>query len=188
MLTESDLGGRVRVEVSFTDGHSYEETLFSDRTRPLNAPATGSPLVVKTSRVLSATLTADRISSGVGYGVDNGGNSSLNPSTFAVDGTTYTVVRLEAEHGGPLSFALDRELASDFELTLDGSSFLKRAADRGRALSDMSHIYQWDDSGLSWSENDVISVVLDANETSHPRVGETLRADTSGHRRPERAP
>ena len=97
-----------------------------------------------------------------------------------MDGTTYTVVRLEAEHGGPLSFALDRELASDFELTLDGSSFLKRAADRGRALSDMSHIYQWDDSGLSWSENDVISVVLDANETSHPRVGETLRADTSG--------
>ena len=65
VLTESDLGGRVRVEVSFTDGHSYEETLFSDRTRPLNAPATGSPLVVKTSRVLSATLTADRISSGV---------------------------------------------------------------------------------------------------------------------------
>ena len=183
LLTDSDLGGSIRVEVSFLDGHSYEETLFSDRTRPLNAPATGEPSPLEPTLLLSASLTARSATFFAGYsslGSLGGGFGSLSPSTFTVDGTSYTVVTLSVSDSGELQLVLDKELDAYFELTLDDASFSSGAvSSAGQAPDSSVYGYEWDDSALSWSDGEVISVSLRLDAARSPAVGDTLRAGIS---------
>ena len=182
LLTGSDLGGSIRVEVSFFDGHSYEEALFSDRTRPLNAPATGAPLPLETARVLSASLIAgySSIATGasfVGYFVTlDTPLGSLSPSTFTAEGTSYAVDQLYVSNTGVLVLSLDKELDADFTLTLGDASF------SSGSLSSVSsgYTYAWNDSGLSWGDGAVISVSLQVDVAAQfPEVGDTLLAGIS---------
>ena len=183
LLTGSDLGGSIRVKVSFLDGHSYEETLFSDRTRPLNAPATGEPSPLEPTLLLSASLTARSATFFAGYsslGSLGGGFGSLSPSTFTVDGTSYTVVTLSVSDSGELQLVLDKELDAYFELTLDDASFSSGAvSSAGQAPDSSVYGYEWDDSALSWSDGEVISVSLRLDAARSPAVGDTLLAGIS---------
>ena len=187
LLTGSDLGGSIRVEVSFLDGHSYEETLFSDRTRPLNAPATGEPLPLETTRVLTASLIAGSFSTATGgflagyLGSASTLVGSLSPSTFTAEGTSYAVHQLYVSNMGELRLSLDKELDADFTLTLGDASFSSGAvSDSGQLGSSSLYFYEWDDSALSWSDGDVISVSLhEGVAAKFPQVGDTLLAGIS---------
>ena len=184
LLTDSDLGGSIRVKVSFFDEHSYEETLFSDRTRPLNAPATGEPSPsLATTLLLSASLTARSAAFFIGYsslGSLGDGFGSLSPSTFTVDGTSYTLVALTVSSPSLLQLVFDKELDADFELTLDDASFSSGAvSSAGQAMDSSVYGYEWDDSALSWSDRQVISVSLRLDAARSPAVGDTLRAGIS---------
>ena len=163
LLTGSDLGGSIRVEVSFFDEHSYEETLFSDRTRPLNAPATGVPSPLEATLVLSASLTAGSVLQGAFLPdilILSTPLGSLSPSTFTAEGTSYAVDGLTVSNTGVLVLSLDKELDADFTLTLGDASFSSGSV--SSVSSGSLYSYEWDDSGLSWSDGDVISVSLHA--------------------------
>ena len=74
ILTDSDEGKAVTVQVSFTDDAGHEETLTSAATaevaaRP-NSPATGLPTISGVARV-GETLAADTSGIGDGDGLDN---------------------------------------------------------------------------------------------------------------------
>ena len=153
LLTDSDLGGSIRVKVSFFDEHSYEETLFSDRTRSLNAPATGEPLPLETTRVLTASLIAGSFSTATGgflagyLGTASTLVGSLSPSTFTAEGTSYAVHQLYVSNMGELRLSLDKELDADFTLTLGDASFSSGAvSDSGQIGSSSLYFYEWDDS------------------------------------------
>ena len=142
LLTGSDLGGSIRVKVSFLDGHSYEETLFSDRTRSLNAPATGEPLPLETTRVLTASLIAGSFSNATGYFEHDVSFGSLSPSAFTVDGASYTVAVLTVSDSDRLWLALDKKLGAGFTLTLDDASFSSGAvSDSGRFPRDHAPVF-----------------------------------------------
>ena len=189
LLTDSDRGRSMRVEVSFFDDHSYEETRYSDRTGPVTAvnhPATGSSVALEPARVLSASLTAGSLLDTTGYW--NIGATSfgfLSPPGFTAQGTNHTVKALVVNDAGELVLSFDQEFvlddapSEDFTLTLDGVPFSSREASTSvRSISTLEVFsYEWSDPGLSWSDGDVIPVGLQVNELpENPEVGDTLRA------------
>ena len=150
----------------------------------MNAPATGVPSPLEATRVLSASLTARSATFFAGYsslGSLGGGFGSLSPSTFTVDGTSYTVVTLSVSDSGELQLVLDKELDAYFELTLDDASFSSGAvSSAGQAPDSSVYGYEWDDSALSWSDGEVISVSLQVDVAAQfPEVGDTLLSGIS---------
>ena len=166
-LVADDAGKTIKVRVAFTDRGGYSESLTGGETatvaaRP-NSPATGAPAVTGTAQV-GETLTSD--TSGIAD-VDGLTKVSYRYQWVASDGTSDT----------------DIPDATDSTYTL-------AAADEGRTVK--VKVSFTDDAGngetLTSSATAAVDAALNTPATGAPaisgtaQVGETLTADTSGHR------
>ena len=131
------------------------------------------------STVWSATLTAGEarvggIVTNVGYDRTFGLTlGSLSDNSFDLAGTTYTVTSVGiAFPANVLGLALDTGLPANVhpQLTLHiGSDSFALA---GVGIGTGGNVFQWSGHGLSWSNNDVISVSL----TSPPQRASRSRS------------
>ena len=172
--------GRVLWVVDDGDDRVYVYDLPG--AQPGNNRADGVPGVrTPTSKnVWAATLTVgDGRSFGDGYfSWSTPIVGSLSPgATFTLDGATYTVTSLSTG-ARALAFGLDKEPPREFTLSVGGESFVS-AGSRGNVVGS-AYGYIWHDVGLSWSEDDTISVVLSVDYA--PKKGGELTADVSGIR------
>ena len=148
----------------------------------VNVDATGAPVVRgPDTELLSAELMAGLSTNVVGYG-GTGSYGSLDSTTFTLGGDTYTVGKIHVNTTGLLTLILDRQLSQDVRLSLDGSTFSSANAAYQVSGGGVSHIYDWSESGLSWSANDNIdvSLVLPGTVGGPPVIGGPLFADTAG--------
>ena len=152
--------GRVLWVTDFTDDRLYVYDLPG--AQPDNTPAVGNPAVrtLTSKNVLTATLTAGSNVGIVGFLSNQG---SLSQTTFTLEGVTYTVKFLYDNDNDPnvgaLWLTMDKEIPRAFTLSVAGQSFLSSRLDRDEQGS-TGYIYSWHDAGLSWSDNDMIAVVL----------------------------
>ena len=162
-LTDSDEGKPIKVQVSFDDDASNEETLTSAATEAVvaraNSPATGAPTISGTAQV-GETLMADTSGVADADGLEN--------ATF-----TY------------------QWLADDSEITgATGLTYTLVAADEGKAIK--VQVSFTDDTGNIESLTSAVTDAVSAEPTPNSpatgaptisgtaQVGETLMADTSG--------
>ena len=123
-LQRSDVGKTIRVEVSFTDTASFDETVASDASAAvvvINLPPTGQPTITGTAEV-GLTLTAD--ASGIADAYSYRWLSSD-------DGVTYTAIREEAG----LTYMLrqsDHGKTIKFEVSFTDSDRLQRGRPQPR--------------------------------------------------------
>ena len=190
-LIEADEGKTVRVRVSFTDDGGNDETLTSAATEaaPDEETLTSEDVVA-----WSAIMTVEWVYQGYGYYSAHAKKAgSLSPTSFKVDGTTYTVKMVETQ-GWWMYIGVDRELPFDFVLELDGARFASNDASF-RSYS-YGNIYRWEGTGLSLRDGDAVEVRLlrafedetavNSAATGAPtisgtaQVGEILTASTSG--------
>ena len=110
-LVAADEGKTIKVEVTFTDDGGNPETLTSAPTPTVTAAGAAAEALPALPSGETAVQTFQMVSGGVGnssgYAASFGG-STLTPSTFTFDGTTYTVTRITTSrsNGGSLNLIL----------------------------------------------------------------------------------
>ena len=110
-LVAADEGKTIKVEVTFTDDGGNPETLTSAPTPTVTAAGAAAEALPALPSGETAVQTFQMVSGGVGnssgYAARFGG-STLTPSTFTFDGTTYTVTRITTSrsNGGSLNLIL----------------------------------------------------------------------------------
>ena len=162
----------VKVKVTAPDT-TTTQTYTVDIVR---AAVTPPPVVTTGTEIWAATLTAEEVAfSGnvvaVGYA---SGTGSLSDTDFDYSGTTYTITALGINRpttDNILTVSLDIDLgtlASDFTLHVGSDTF--PLADATTSTSGGSYSFLWTGHGLSWSNNDMISVSLTSTHTPPPDV------------------
>ena len=180
------LGQTIKVRVSFDDDNGSAESLTSAATAAVTASTYGQV-------IWSAKMTVGRntffafITWGFSHD-DSTGN--LEPREFLYDGVVIPVSYLahvtNSNTGEDVvSLVLDSGLGDGrFILYLDGEPFLiEEAGEQGTSIT-----IDFEDHGISWSNNQEVEVRLTVNRpatgapviTGKPEVGETLTADVSG--------
>ena len=155
--------------------------------QPGNTPADGVPGVrtTTTEEIWSATLTTEQglvgtLVTDVGYS-QTPPRGSLSDQDFELAGTTYTVMALQIQvpsGNSILQVSLDTDpgtLSERLALRVGSATF-----SLSEANSDVSNnvfAFFWTGHGLSWSNNEAISVGLSVDAV--PTDGVELRADTS---------
>ncbi|WP_420626844.1 fibronectin type III domain-containing protein [Candidatus Poriferisodalis sp.] len=160
---------------------------------PAGGDAAGDDLPAsELAAVWSATMTAERALWGYGYYSSNGTvhAGSLDPASFEMDGTTYTVTMIESS--GWMYIVTDRELPFGFVLELDGAGFA--SVDASSSQYSYGNVYRWRGTDLAWGSSDTVEIRLlrtaeeipvNSPATGAPtisgtaQVGRTLTADTS---------
>ena len=112
--------------------------------------------------VWSATLTVKGTLAGLTFGCDNStsgkecsSTSVLTEDQFTYDGVTYDITTIRAS-AGKLTFVLNGNAPSAFDsftLEVDGSSAGSPASLTGTSMN-------WENTGLSWSAGDTVSLRL----------------------------
>ena len=196
-LEASHLGLTIGVRVGFTDAHGYQETVTSGVT---------APVAERAHKFWTATLTATR-SSGltvvpiVGYPAPFFPGSSLTDATVTYGPNTYTVesVQLTGSDETSLSVRFSQAPAEGeietWILDVNGREYLPSESTTP-ADSEPDRTFLWENSGLSWSDGEVVSLALKvlnrpaqgAAIAGDPGLGATLTADTSGITDPEGVP
>ena len=113
-LVGEDIGRRLKVRVSFTDGAGHHELLTSEATAPV-----GDPLVWEGE--LIAGLGADTSPTGSGYSSLGGIGGTLSPDGWESDGVSYRI-RFLAHLGGSLWLGTDPALPRNFSLRVGDST------------------------------------------------------------------
>ena len=183
----ADAGKKLKVKVGFTDNASNAESRTSSASEIIGA-ITCTPTAPQAA-IWSACLTVDV---GGYYFEDTGvpdNYGALSNPEFTVDGTTYTFDTLQTFTTSLfLIFTTAPGNAATGWVLHIGSASTSFAFSAATS-SDAGKQYVWSDSGLSWSDGDVISVWLAAaaaanNEaTGEPTisganlVGQTLTAN-----------
>ena len=130
------------------------------------------------TEVWAATLTAEENLTGtfvneVGYD-QAGPRGSLDDDDFDLAGTSYTVTGLKIQvpsNTNQLLLSLDTDpgtLVADLTLHIGTDTF--PLADATRSSSGGGYSFLWTGHGLSWSNNDMISVSLTSTYTPPPAV------------------
>ena len=196
-LESSHLGLTIGVRVGFTDAHGYQETVTS---------AVTAPVAERAHKFWTATLTATR-SSGltvvpiVGYPAPFFPDSSLTDATVTYGSNTYSVesVQLTGSDETSLSVRFSRAPTEGevetWILDVDGREYFPSDSTTP-ADSEPDRTFLWENSGLSWSDGEVVSLALKvlnrpaqgAAIAGDPGLGATLTADTSGITDPEGVP
>ena len=193
VLTEDEEGKIVKVRVAFTDSLGFSETVTSEATAAVGERAV---------ELWSAKLTVGSAGFGLGYkgGGANSGGDLIEPD-FIQGSTTYTVQELHIEEtvSGPtnLNLRLDPGLTTGqvgtWILEIAGKDFPLA----GRVLGSGQNAFLLLDTGLSWSDGDMVDVAIIAINVAAtgkpaiagtPREGGTLTADTSAIRVPNGIP
>ena len=195
-LDSSHLGLTIGVRVGFTDAHGYQESVTSGVT---------APVAERAHKFWTATLTAR--SSGltvvpiVGYPAPDFPGSSLTDATVTYGPNTYTVesVQLTGSDETSLSVRFSQAPAEGeietWILDVNGREYLPSESTTP-ADSEPDRTFLWENSGLSWSDGEVVSLALKvlnrpaqgAAIAGDPGLGATLTADTSGIADPEGVP
>ena len=193
------LAQTIKVRVTFDDDNDNAESLTSAPTAAVSASTYGQ--VIWTAAVTVGTQTA----SSAGFTVDSFGylndptNSfgAIDHSMFTHSGVNYTVSGI---HYATLT-SLNVGLVSDkFSVVVNGSlpdSAGFRVSGKQFPVSEVTTTstdaqgivtYNWDDAGLTWTDEQKVEVRLTVNRaatgapaiTGKPEVGETLTAGISG--------
>ena len=182
--TSADVGNRIVVDVSFTDGDGFDEgPVASLSTTPVQDSAT-----VKVP--FSATVTVGV--SGTLSGYDTATNSgTLTPSTLTIAGNLYSVGGVIYSGGTDNAYriAFDPDMPTDFSFHFgaDQTGHLSGAATT--LTLDPYSVYIFSASDPMWNEGDRVAVAVrleNAPATGAPSFsgvleeGETLTADTVG--------
>ena len=198
-LTEADENSRVGVRVSFHDTLGYLEEKSSTVVGPVEA---GSQPVDFWTATVTVTSHPD-VSGAYGYHLASYPGSALTEPVVTFGSASYSVdliqlVRSEDTGQTHLILRFNEELPDDardawlFEVA--GREFsLSQASD---SLTFPGKSFQFQDSGLSWSDGDMIQLSLKAPNspargvviTGEPETGNTLTADTSGLTDPDGVP
>ena len=139
------------------------------------------PVVTTGTEIWAATLTAEENLTGtfvneVGYD-QAGPRGSLDDDDFDLAGTSYTVTGLKIQvpsNTNQLLLTLDTDpgtLVADLTLHIGTDTF--PLADATRSSSGGGYSFLWTGHGLSWSNNDMISVSLTSTYTPPPPVAST---------------
>ena len=139
------------------------------------------PVVITGTEIWAATLTAEENLTGtfvneVGYD-QAGPRGSLDDDDFDLAGTSYTVTALKIQvpsNTNQLLLTLDTDpgtLVADLTLHIGTDTF--PLADATRSSSGGGYSFLWTGHGLSWSNNDMISVSLTSTYTPPPPVAST---------------
>ena len=140
------------------------------------------------TEVWAATLTAEENLTGtfvneVGYD-QAGPRGSLDDDDFDLAGTSYTVTGLKIQvpsNTNQLLLTLDTDpgtLVADLTLHIGTDTFPLAAATR--SSSGGGYSFLWTGHGLSWSNNDMISVSLTSTYTPPPAVSSVEITSTPG--------
>ena len=197
-LDSSHLGLTIGVRVGFTDAHGYEESSTSDVTARVGERA---------HKFWTATLTATRSSGSavvsiVGYPAPLFPGSSLTDATVTYGPNTYSVESVQLTGSDETSLSVRFSQAptegevDTWILDVNGKEYFPSQSTTP-AASDPDRTFLWENSGLSWSDGEVISLalkVLNRPAQGRPgisgtrKLGETLTADTSGITDPDGIP
>ena len=187
-LMDADEGKSIKVRVSFTDNAKFPESLTSAPTAAVTASTYGQ--VIWSAKMTVETNSIGGIVTLTGFSIESGATTfgELEPNAFSYDSTNVTVIvlyRLTSPSDDYVSLVLDSGLGDGrFILHLDEKPFLiEEAGEQGTSI-----IIQFEDHGISWSNNEEVEVRLTVNRpatgapaiTGKPEVGETLTADVSG--------
>ena len=164
--TSTDVGRTIKVEVSFTDGGGYSETVTSDAVGPVVAAELQA--CVLGGDVWCATLTVQDLGGARGHGCANSqsGKACSNPShltedEFLHDGTDYDVTSISVTPNDELKLWLAPDPTAPTRtlvLVVDGERFA--LAHSGGATSGSRTGRSWDSSGLSWSTGATVELRL----------------------------
>ena len=165
-LTGDDAGKRVKVRVSFTDDALNEEALDSAAFPRTGTIAMPVPAMTDPSDLLSATLTVKDLPDY--FGCTSGTSASLvsckntdvlTAREFTVDSsTTRNIDRIDLRSTGTLTV--------DFDGSFTDAQKARLAIAFGTAELDLSDATfsgneaQWTSTGLSWSEDDTVTVTV----------------------------
>ena len=194
----SHLGLTIGVKVGFTDAHGYEESSTSDVTARVGERA---------HKFWTATLTAtgssgSAVVSIVGYPAPLFPGSSLTDATVTYGPNTYSVESIQLTGSDETSLSVRFSQAptegevDTWILDVNGKEYFPSQSTTP-AASDPDRTFLWENSGLSWSDGEVISLalkVLNQPAQGRPSIsgtrkfGETLTADTSGITDPDGIP
>ena len=197
-LDSSHLGLTIGVRVGFTDAHGYEESSTSDVTARVGERA---------HKFWTATLTATRSSGSavvsiVGYPAPSFPGSSLTDATVTYGPNTYSVESIQLTGSDETALSVRFSQAptegevDTWILDVNGKEYFPSQSTTP-AASDPDRTFLWENSGLSWSDGEVISLALKVLNrpaegrpgiSGTPKLGETLTADTSGITDPDGIP
>ena len=141
--------------------------------------------------IWSTTLTVGVTETFAGYTTflpDSTDLGALSSDTITLDDASYTAKALGVLNG-KLIFSVMPKLNAEFVLVAGSDEFTSTDASTRESTSVLQ--YQWDGSGLTWSEGESIEIRLTAPKQNTPasgapvitgtvQVGETLTANTSG--------
>ena len=156
MVRAADGGKQLKVRVNFTDDNGYNETLTSDPTATVNAPATGAPTIDGTPQV-DETLTADTSNIRDANGLTN---------------VSYAYQWLRVDSGTEMDIA-----------NATGSTYMVRAADGGKQLK--VRVNFTDDDGYNETLTSGPTATVNTPAEGMPMIdgtpqeGQRLTADTS---------
>ena len=195
----SDLGKTIKVRIGFTDIDGFREERSSGGTTPVEARS-------KAVNFWTATVTVTShpdVSDAYGYSLGTYPGSALTQPVVTFGSASYSVNLIQlfrSEDTGQTHLILrfNQELPDDardawlFEVA--GREFsLSQASD---SLTFPGRSFQFQDTGLSWSDGDMIQLSLNAPNspargvaiTGEPGLGSTLTADISGLTDPDGVP
>ena len=182
------LAQTIKVRVTFDDDDDNAESLTSAPTATVTASTYGQ--VIWAAKMTVETNSIGGIVTLTGFSIESGATTfgELEPNAFSYDSTNVTVIvlyRLTSPSDDYVSLVLDSGLGDGrFILHLDEKPFLiEEAGEQGTSI-----IIQFEDHGISWSNNEEVEVRLTVNRpatgapaiTGKPEVGETLTAGISG--------
>ena len=167
VLRTGDAGNRVRVKVTFSDQHHYEEELTSAPFPMRGTVAMATPAMTDPTDIWSATLNVKDLGT-LGAGCSDSGSNAcsstsvLSDDDFTLDSTTYTAERIRISPGNVFSLTFDQNLPTghgDWQLTVtEGSTTV--TLDLSDDTNALDTIVSWSGHGLSWSDGDSISLAL----------------------------
>ena len=150
-LTSSEVGQRIKVRVSFTDGGGFRETLTSAAIEVVGANITRGLLWLSTLEAAPADVGT------IGYRAGTGG--SLSATAFTAGSRTYEVDAVLSVVGIltlVITPALGPEEVRLWVLDPDGDELALSDATAG----DMATTFQWEDTGVFWRDEDTVVLAL----------------------------
>ena len=195
-VVAADVGKKIFVEVSFTDGGGTLEEPDPSAAYPSNAPVVAAAGACPPDNDWCTTLTVGFGQQGpykfYGYSTDLPTDGALADTTIDDgDGTTWTVWQMRIQDGPVdndiMQIKLDAFLPRGSVFDLGGTTFTVEA---GNELS-ITGQYELDlPAGFAWVHGQDVTVSVKLPESSPatgapeisgtPQVGETLTADTTG--------
>ena len=167
-----------------------DDTVELSLTLKDSTETSGTP---QQAEIWSATLTVGTTDEFAGYTTflmssESNILGSLSSDIFTLDGAIYTAKALGVLNG-KLIFSVMPKLSADFVMVVGTDELASTDAATQESASVLQ--YQWNGSGLTWSEGEEVAVRLTAPDDNTPptglptisgtaELGETLTADTSG--------